>query len=332
MKQSANMKRIRRCVLAAALIITLLVPAIYAITDYTQTVGVAPNLTAAPLTDAENLFRHMMNQMMPVGHIFVTTDIATVEAMEVKYGGTWERWGEGRAPMGTDGPSVEVQGGDLRGTAYTGLAISGLSLTPAGNITLSAGGAALSNGGVSLATDGTIALTGPGETFYSNYRTLVNGHIPTHTHDYRLTVTHNSPNNGDWTSTRNVPVADPGSGTVVTFNGGTVNRWGAQVNNAGKNPADQFRIEAPLRWNTWTGRITTNPTVSLYTPPTPNYTPHYFSSSGTLTATAAQLGLQADVTATSTANWTDQTIQPYVVVYMYKRTAIEDLVQLPVTP
>lgn len=68
--------------------------------------SVGGDLIAAIKTD-------IFNQMYPVGSIYISTNMDTVEKVNGALGGQWERWGKGRVPVGVndDSEKSDVEGG-----------------------------------------------------------------------------------------------------------------------------------------------------------------------------------------------------------------------------
>ena len=54
--------------------------------------------------------------LYPVGSIYMSATMSTVEEVQATFGGTWEAWGSGKVPVGvdpedTDFDTVEATGG-----------------------------------------------------------------------------------------------------------------------------------------------------------------------------------------------------------------------------
>lgn len=68
--------------------------------------------TIYPVTDAS-----LVNNIFPVGSIYMSATMSTAAQVEAAFGGTWTAWGAGRVPVGvdandTDFDTVEETGGE----------------------------------------------------------------------------------------------------------------------------------------------------------------------------------------------------------------------------
>ena len=102
-------------------------------------------------TKISSLKSDVINEMYPVGSIYISTDIKTASAVATKLGGTWEAYGSGRTLVSSGSNGVtNYTAGSTGGSSTTTLSTSNLpshthTYTPSGNITsvFNTGGSAL---------------------------------------------------------------------------------------------------------------------------------------------------------------------------------------------
>jgi len=277
-------------------------------------------------TDVDNLFIYMMNQALPVGSIYMTQGISSAADMNNKYGGTWVAWGTGRAPagvnpggsfnnvLGSNTPNHQgtyrAQAPDEIGGFMNDVTPQTISFTP--TLTLSGSGLSLSLGGMTLNTpnitwSGSVGVNNPSGNI-TGVSTAITVPLLNHTHPFTI----NLPSNGSFPSGDGSNVSAQVAGTASTY---TLN-----VNNTGTNTS----VAVPFSINlaNWTASFSGLPPGINFVAPTISYTEQRFAASGT-----RQLDSSYFTASASTANiaYTNETVQPYVVVYMYKRTALANL-------
>jgi len=310
-----NVKWLAVVSVAFALTAALLTP--FAYSFYIERSSVQASLNtglgnpSAARTDVDNMFIYMMNRSLPVGSIYVT-EISDVTVIEAKFGGTWEPWGEGRAPVGEGGSLAGPKGGTMP-TAKTAAVPLDLSVT--GSVTL--------DGGTAISYSDNLTLSGTGVTLsgYKDFSSIpipwLAKYMPSHTHPATMTATYKSQNPGTSSSPNTVATVGNGTGSLQHPSG-----WSLTLGNRGSTSLPDFSVNTRLSANaTADGGNQVSASVSVW--PTINYTvdPVHVPQKVTSAAIAA-LGA-ADVN--STLSYTDDTIQPYVTVYMYRRTALEPL-------
>lgn len=325
MKKLLTTKKGKRYAIAAvtALLIAVLLGAPVISAKYADASGLGVNvgLIDNPLIDVDNLFIYMMNKSLPAGSIYITQnpDLSTVPQMNAHFGGTWEVWGTGRAPAGvnTDYPggndgngpvltdsTIDAKGGTMNVPGKSApisplnlsLSGTGLSLTP-GNVTATPGNVGWNGNAV-------VSVSGSGDLTSDPITAIVLNH----THTYTIPFT-----NRTWTFA--------GSATANVMNQANGTTYSGTTNPNGTGTT--FTISTPFDITRWMPSVSL-PTPS-YTAPTAKYTTQYFAQTGT-----HSLGI-ANFTPTGgsgTVTWTDQTIQPYMTVYMYRRVTIANIAPL----
>jgi len=233
----------------------------------------------------------------PVGSIYMAVEDIDPQTT---YGGEWERWGQGRVPVGVGAatdyntvgdtsfkPQAYLTPGELGGTqGGTGSASVTLSGVPVtGSVPLIGGGVTLNGGGITSA-DITSASASGGSVAVNNH-TLTIAQIPSHTHPiYRA-----GDGGGSW----------DGSGLA----GSPRNAWAGNVSSLATGGGEGHNHGTTV---TWPGYTHPGHTLSLNAPtferPTVDTDAMDLTASGTGSATID-----------------DETIQPYVTCYMWKRTA-----------
>jgi hypothetical protein len=337
MKKYLTEKRKKLYAIVAATVIALavLIPLGYARLN----VPVYDGLVGNAATDIDNLFVHMMNQSLPVGSIFMTQEYATVGEVEARFGGTWEVWGEGRAPVGVrvdndpgalgPGTAYPASGPDQTGGAMNDTAPRVAPITPL-NLTLEGNGLTLTRGNVTatanVLTDITwnntaaVSISGSGNFTSRDIPTV----LPAHTHPFSTNNFHNNGSSHNQGQRNN-------NNTLLNSTGGSV--WSVDTALDGSGAA-HFNMFLPLNLANWTP-VTTLPTIT-YVPPTVSYTPQLFEArTGTddqrLNLPVSALTATVDA-GSGTASWSNETLQPYVTVYMYRRLTVEPLTALSGAP
>ena len=332
MKKFLATKKSKWLVAAAAVLLlaVLLAPVISAKYADSSSVNVNVGLTGNPLTDVDNLFIYMMNESLPVGSIYITQSAAlsTVPQMNAHFGGTWEVWGTGRAPAGVNatdaGGAVGDTGAVLQHTTHDqkggtmnvsgkSATISPLNLSLKGTtanpgLTLSAGNVTATAGSAGWNGNATVNRSGSANVTSSSYTAPLFSH--THTWSWSAPYSWVSPQWG-------------GSGSNYAFlnnSNSTVTHYTSY-----HGSATTFTVSVPLNLASWTATVSL-PTPS-YVAPTAKYTQQNFSATGNLRLPInnGDGSPYFGVTGSGTVTWTDQTIQPYETVYMYRRLTLANL-------
>jgi len=278
--------------------------------------GANANLSGAARTDVDNLFVYMMNKSLPVGSIYITTEYATVGEMNDNFGGTWVRWGEGRVPVGVDPNDVRFDtpgktGGftSVPGSASMGAAVN---LPVSGTIELTDGAAYFT--GTATLIPGTVKLNGS-TTVYSDYFEtsagvgLTSDYLPSHSHaDADVTKSQHK----GWGSAGAINCGsqntyDPGQDYNTTVVPGTVTFKSI----GGSAP---FSVGYPIDLSDTTKFGANLNLPNSYSVPTIDYMDQEVDWDSSNTDAVASVS--------GTLDWTDQTVQPYVTVYMYKRETL----------
>jgi len=243
----------------------------------------------------------------PVGDIWMT--VSDTDPNEV-YGGEWERWGQGRVPVGVgdgdDGVNPprtfeeDETGGWYGGTDIPAeVTLSGVPVI--GTIPTSgfSGAVTLSNGTVTVDNTGNI-LAGAPEITNADHKLTV-AEMPAHSHQFRERTGGSAAGNG---------------GGFQLWDGYNYSAWRGAANPTSAVAGTYFEIAANggdgvhKHANTVTkGTLETvdhNHTASVGT-----------ATSHTLSVTAS--GTQLTATGTGTATIADATVQPYITCYMWKR-------------
>jgi len=257
-----------------------------------------------------------MNKSLPVGSIYVTTDITSVTDMQNKYGGTWERWGEGRVPVGAD-----ITGGDARfapgvaagktdeTTVIDPFALGGIPVV--GEVILTDGEVKFNdNSGVAqLDTEGKIELSGS-ETIKGDLQ-LDETNTPAHNHDAFFWVQHKTHGEaGTIACSGGYRYMDTGQSGNTSYSSG----WNVTMADAGSGEAIPVVMTTALDiGKSPYGATLTTTLGQVNNPAITKYTPQKIDATKTSLSTVASNG---------TATWTDKTVQEYVTVYMYKRTGL----------
>jgi len=387
MKKFRLAKSLKRCaaVLTAAVFVAVLAPFVHAAykdgyVDSVGNIGADLSGNGDVAIGLNNLFIYMMNQSLPVGSIYVTQSISSVGGMVDQFGGTWEVWGEGRAPAGVNsapGVHTDVLGGsggnaaiplysavypasapDQKGGAMNDTTLSSANIVPippASSILSVTGGLTLTRGKLERITPGSFSydtysgatvtrpsnLDNPGQqgntssfTITGNTgiyqiwgsQTISNGGLicnwPNHTHHLSYSAGFaggNSRRNGD--------------GSTFSALVGTTGNTNAAVPTDSVGGASPFSVDTPFNLAWWSPTYTA-PNISYTAPKLDDsllacYTPQYFKESASEPQEQDKLYLPAEDNLTltldtdpATATWTNETIQPYVTVYMYKRTGL----------
>jgi len=327
MKKYFATKNIRRIAVAisALLMIAALAFSVNAImdTDDILNIGLGPKNSTAARTEMDNLFLYMMNECLPIGSIYMTTDanLDTAPKMNAHFGGTWERWGQGRVPVGANADNLPnvITSGSPAGTMGTNgrtATVTSLSAGVTGSISLNAGYVRRTNntntGSVTL-SGGSVSVTGT-QALTSNTIYLRTSDIPPHTHTYNWATTWTGHPGGNGGGNR---IGDLGSGnqTRTAFN---QDRWQISLNNNGSGTTQATTgFTVPYTFNAANIPFTlTHPTV------------HYGHPEVDYLAQAVN-AVSVTASGSGTLTWNDNTVQPYATVYMYRRTGLATLSTLP---
>lgn len=337
MKNYITTKSIRRVVAVITLsILALLVLQIsYVGAKYIEkpaASGANNGLNAAAGTDVDNLFLHVMNESLPVGSIYMTTDITSVADMVAQFGGAWVAWGQGRVPVGinVDGdPDGLPVGGLAIGGSLTGGSVNStvpLNMNVTGTLNLTDGGvewdgpAVPTTTGVTAPTGGTLSLAGSGKiTSLGNM--LPEACLPKHRHEAQMWATWNHPDKTNGCGGNGIfKIPDPGTA------GTTATDWSATW---GYTPTTQTAFTVDVNVNLATDfsapTYSTSPTAKITAYPTINYTKQVVEWQ----QTAGDGKTKLAANGSGTLVFTDDTLQPYITCYMYKRTALATLALLP---
>jgi len=328
MKRYLTAKKFRRYAAAAAAVvvfIALLAPGAGAaygdeyitnvanVDDYTGT-----NISGISARQADNLMIYLMNRMYPLGSVYMTTDIISPTAMSTQFGGTWERFGQGRIPVGADGTAgytigtlaTPATGGSM--DASSNYPISVTNIVPTGTFGITAGTAALSNAGSSsvggMAYSATINGTATGtygwrENYYSYFDGSFGVTLLAHTHTYQFTY-----QVGDWTGTSNNNNTTRFRSSAAA--GTNTGNWTVAVSYAGAGGSVSYIGDLYIPSGTIYSVTHATQPAATYTPP--------------VVAAYVSQALSHDirVTASGTVTANDTTVQPYQVCYMYIRTGL----------
>jgi hypothetical protein len=253
------------------------------------------------------LFIHLMNQMYPVGSIYMTTEFETPGEMSAHFGGTWERWAQGRVPVGVDPNdpafALGIMGGSLGGPVTT--AIGPVNVPLAGGLSITAGRADIiqTGTGAGSATHGgnpSLSLRNFSQTI-SGTRTLDSSHVPTHNHGGTNALTRTFGTSQYSNSTGSDGHVRRNNAANGGFSGNTTS---TSIGNA--TITATFDVVLPRAGDSIS--FTRFPGFS-YTPPQRTYTPQELTPDITL-----------EVSGMISA--TDTTVQPYITCYMYVRVAL----------
>ncbi|MDR1734696.1 MAG: hypothetical protein LBR73_07455 [Oscillospiraceae bacterium] len=253
--------------------------------------------------------KDILDAIYPVGKIYMSTQNLNPAT---QFGGTWAALGAGQVLVaeGT-GFTAGTTGGSTDGTAAVSLSgnVTGVggSVNLTGTVTGVGAGATLS--GTASVSGGTLSTT-------SGNVTLVAANMPQHTHGISHTHTANHQHHYYYAYERN-----------------------GNPKNGGNTGHSYWKGSITRRTSTWSG---VSGTYSGSSESTGSATPFTFNSSGTVASsspltgsasakvastgwsgTAAYTGTVSGLSGTASAsgNVTDKTMQPYLVVYMWQRTA-----------
>ena len=200
---------------------------------------------SSQLTNLKNEVKtETLNEMYPVGSIYISTILSTKSQVASSLGGTWETFGDGKV---------------LRSSTYK----------------------SEQTGGSSTAT-------------------LTTANLPSHSHSYTPSGTVNSTFIGESSTTSE-------SGSHSHHMDGWAIKWG--------NLPNRTFVDTSMVYGTSTAN---NPYVSVSSTDSTGIHSHTVTAKGTVSSTFA--GTAATTTATGSGT-KFSTIDPYITVYMYKRTA-----------
>jgi len=325
MKKRITAKGIRWLVATATalLVLAMAVPLTMSLMDTSSILDAGLGDTN-PRTDVDNLFLYVMNRSLPVGSIYTTTDptLNTPEAMGIKYGGKWTRWARGRVPVGVNVDGVldvieEDQPEELGGAmpALKGSSVA-MDLSVAGSVTLDGGDPIVYLDDLTLsATD--VTLSGF-KDFYSNSHILTEDNLPSHTHSSSFRLYYKKQYDGD-ASTSTSTTYNDGSGYQLK----NPTNWSATIGSRGS--ADPTAVQVTTRLNT----SGTNNVVSVLGTPTWPTVTDYTVNPVHLPQEVTQEAIEdlGAIGVNSVLSYTDDTVQPYVTVYMYRREELAKLAQ-----
>lgn len=294
--------------------------------------------------DLEKLFRHFMNERYPVGSIYMTADpnCNTTQAMTDRFGGTWVAWGQKKVPVGVnpagadhDAASIQVDG--------TGVAITNWGQT--GGRT-PGGGANNATVAVAGTITGAIGLTGGGAA----WNAITPPQVSFSGGSITLSKNANHPGGTGGTtypSNDTTPAAGAKSLTAANFvshnHTVTVSYWQGNLNHRSCGspncPQNQSDYPGATSGTSQTLNLTSTGTGSSFTAyPTrtlstalPSNLIYYNAPTISVTnpgwSYADQTASNANLTFSYSGNTTitDNTLQPYVLCYMFKRTGLEPL-------
>ena len=219
-----------------------------------------------------NLKKELLNQMYPVGSVYISATLSTADQVKNALGGTWEVYGKGQTLVGVDTSQTEFNTIGKTGGAKS------VSYTPGGTV-----------GNTTLTTD----------QIPSHTHTISHTHTTPQTNTTTLSLTAQS--NGAHTHNLNV-IGNPTPITGHPYN--QPSSYSFYFDASGSNAG--VTVSAGAHTHSVTGTVTV-----------PAMTTNSISTS---TSGATGGGKAHTHTFTGTAT-TISTLQPYVTVYMYKRTA-----------
>lgn len=335
MEKNKGVPSIRRYAATATMLaVVLILMLINGIAKYADDVA---DLVDEPRTDLDNLFIYMMNESLPVGSIYMSTDIryamasdapSGAKSMESVFGGEWEAWGQGRVPVGVnvDGTSnvVAESNPDRPGGSLPIPRSLSLPL----NFARTDGTIALDNGvpvnytetGTTLTSTG-VTLSGS-QTFASDNVTLSSSNLPQHSHTASLSLTYKQHNNGGQC------LSD--DRYHININGSSTNKpkgWSLSISYAGQASPSSFSLGTIIS----TAAGTTNRVTITGTPTMPKVSYSLNNPAAIHTKqeiTAASIASLGATGINSTIYYSDNTIQPYQTCYMYKRKTLALLAPL----
>ena len=318
MKRFMKTKAIRLAAAGTTLLLLLALLAPYASAEYIEKVAqINTSLSDVSNTQADNLFIRLMNEMYPVGSIYMSTDISDVADIIANFGGGWEAWGQGKVPVAA-GSGFSASGGTLGGTVTASVttpdyaaAAGGFSLTPS---LTTANVAVTGTASVGARSGGAVSVSGTQEL--KGYKALSVSEMPSHRHEVTWYI-----NRRDWwsgTSGNNtVWRADRGSGTVVySYSDNPNANTSSCTVTVHANTAHTATALEPVVGtinvgaSPYSGTLSAYPAPSSYTPPTLSYTQDSVS------------GHNLSVSVSGTISVNDSTLQPYITCYMYRRTSL----------
>jgi len=309
-----NIRRLAAVVTTLLLVLAFLGPLFNA--RYPEYTDIIADLVDKPKTDLNNLFIYMMNESLPVGSVYMTTDpgLSTAGDMINHFGGVWVEWGQGCVPVGVDPGDPDfhfgVNIGKLNDTTGVEYNFSSLDLTPDGGMSIEPGKMTYVNDGSVTFAAGNIVATLKGSQNFTTPTniTLGTGHIPQHTHGI---TTWGFYENADYGTARGRDVVHAGSPDYATPGPS----WGAEVLNNRTNMGAVTAFAVPATFTLANNFKLpdagfTKPEID-YTPTEVIYTAHeVLSESYTATSTESKVTVK------------DSTVQPYVTCYMYVRTEL----------
>jgi len=316
MEKYLTARNIRRAIAAVTVLLLSLVVAVpLAHAEYIENVAnVNTSLAGVTAAQADNLFIHLMNRMYPVGSVFMTTDIASDGDMTAVFGGTWEPWGQGKVPVGVGG---SLPAGIMDGPANAGVTMAGST----GSVALPG----LTSGGVSLVAStgsvgwtGSVAWTGSYEAKYD--KELLVDEMPEHNHDVTLVTKGDSTRKGS--SGTQYEVGDYGSGGTAYGHDFDPDVDDLATWDSGKKTFIHVKptgggVAFPLNTTFSLSGTDLNPTINVRT-----------GSFGTTSISGSQQDVSSytlTASGSGTVAVTDNTVQPYVTCYMYKRLTLASL-------
>jgi len=239
----------------------------------------------ATVANSKTTKTEALDAAYPVGSIYVSTSLTTVDQVKVKLGGTWEVYGQGRVLVGKGSNGTTTYTAGATGgseSISTKLTEANLpshthSFTPTGTIKSTFTGTAVTSGS-----------TGSGYTIGHTYATRTTSSTGNHRHGIYVQ--------------KDLAKAAMGSAynRIGNSSDGDTNTWATGSDYAGTHTHTYPDYYA----NSISG-------VQAHT--------HSVTAAGTVgstfTGTAGTTGAKGSGTAFSTS-----TLQPYVVVYMYRRT------------
>jgi len=311
MKKFITAKVFRRlaAVVTVVVVVAMLLPLAQAL-KYTDRAAYINDDVVSGITPAEadNLFIHLMNEMYPVGSIYMSTSVSDVADIIDNFGGDWEAWAVGKVPVGMGG-SLGTGGfgstGGSQNIAMTGLPVTGtVSTTGSGVVQLT-------GGTLSLEPDGSVDLPGNYNGFESTENTLNENNLPVHTHPW-----------DKWDASYNTTFGDGNGDNDWKAEAGKQEDhdppWIVKVNANGSASPASFTMNTQLNLSAspFSAAFDPHTEVDDFVPPVLTYDRQEVKPGWNLKTAGTTF------TATGIA---DTTLQPYVTCYMYRRLVLASL-------
>lgn len=348
MKKFLTAKNRKRLAVAATLLVLVVLMAFgvpYAVAKYIEaTQPINTGISGVSNADMNALITLIMNERYPKGSIYMTTDPTGPDA---SVPGTWELWGQGMVPVGVDNVtdngalakgnwlydlsgnpltyvdpavidfrSAGLTGGSLTGSGAIKVTATG-SIGVTGNIYLKPGGLTLdaNSGKVSL-SDAVISLKSG--TVYSDAVRLGASQLPRHRHETSsITTMLRDLDSGSQSGIKRLAYATNASGTTTWPPGYDSSKpadrslWG--VYDTSTSPAATEDIPSlgfAVDLSNFTAGFSPYPAGTITNPPF-NYDDQEIDVAASKLTTSGFI----------TSSVTDETLQPYVTCYMFRRAS-----------